>query len=133
MKAPLPSNEIARLKTLYECKILDTPPEKAFDDITQLAASVCHTPIAWISLIERDRQWFKSLLGWEASEISRDLDWRGADLSEPELRTEMMLWSFAHGYATLRLSEQFRPPDGTDQPFDVLEVMPHFTYRPQPQ
>ena len=84
MKAPLP-RETARLKALHECKILDTPSEKVFDDITQLAASVCQTPIAWISFIDRDRQWFKSCVGWEATEISRDLAFCAQTILQPEV------------------------------------------------
>ncbi|PIG95322.1 GAF domain-containing protein [Gloeocapsopsis sp. IPPAS B-1203] len=73
MKAPLPSNEEARLKALREYKILDTDPEQAFDDLTRLASQICETPIAVVSLVDSDRQWFKSKLGLDASETSRDV------------------------------------------------------------
>jgi diguanylate cyclase (GGDEF)-like protein/PAS domain S-box-containing protein len=72
MKAPLPANETARLQALSEYQILDTLPEPAYDDLTLLAAQVCDTPIALISLIDRDRQWFKSRQGLEISEIPRE-------------------------------------------------------------
>src|SRR4028119_1881461 len=73
MDALLPENEAARLEALCECKILDTPPEKAFDDITRLAAHICATPIALISLIDANRQWFKSKVGLDAIETTRDI------------------------------------------------------------
>jgi signal transduction histidine kinase len=65
--APLPANEAARLRALASYRILDTPPEPAFDELTELAAHVCDAPISTLTLIDRDRQWFKSrfgLAGW---------------------------------------------------------------------
>jgi PAS domain S-box-containing protein len=73
MKAPLPDNESARLYALQQYEILDTAPEVAFDDLTQLAADVCEVPIALISLIDDCRQWFKSKVGIDAAETHRDL------------------------------------------------------------
>lgn len=73
IKAPLPPNEAKRLKNLYQYEVLDTPAEGAFDDLTRLAAQICETPIALISLIDTDRQWFKSKVGLAASETHRDL------------------------------------------------------------
>ncbi len=70
---PLPNNEIARLNALSQYQILDTPAEKAFDDFTFLAAQICRTPIALISLVDGNRQWFKSKVGLTAPETSRDL------------------------------------------------------------
>ncbi|MBD2771224.1 tetratricopeptide repeat protein [Iningainema tapete] len=73
LRPPLPNNEIARLNALRQYQILDTPGEKVFDDFTFLAAQICNTPIALISLLDGNRQWFKSKVGLEASETSRDL------------------------------------------------------------
>lgn len=71
--AAYPSNEEQRLEELQDLQILDTLAEHEYDAITKLAASVCSTPIALISLIDRDRQWFKSRFGLEAKETPRDL------------------------------------------------------------
>lgn len=71
--AALPTNEAARLRALLECHVLDTAPEAAFDDLTALAARLCETPIALVSLLDESRQWFKSSVGLEAKETHRDL------------------------------------------------------------
>ncbi|CAK0736720.1 hypothetical protein CVIRNUC_000792 [Coccomyxa viridis] len=61
--APAPSNEKERHETLCACQILDTPPDPRFDDITKLLCSIFHVPIAIVSLVDTDRQWFKSIQG----------------------------------------------------------------------
>lgn len=71
--APLPANEQARLATLRKFDILDTEPEVAFESMVQLAAYICQTPIAAISLIDENRQWFKAIVGLDARETSRDV------------------------------------------------------------
>jgi len=73
LKAPLPPEEAQRLKLLRDYDILDTSPELAFDDLVELAASICDVPIALISLVDETRQWFKSAVGVTAKETSRDL------------------------------------------------------------
>ncbi len=72
---PVPSapRELSRLAALLRYEILDTPDEAAFDDITQLAARFCGTPIALISLVDQHRQWFKSRLGLDVSETPRQI------------------------------------------------------------
>lgn len=72
--APFPDNERERLERLRLYKVLDTPPEAAFDCITRLAASILGTPIAAISLVDEQRQWFKSTVGLgDARETNRDV------------------------------------------------------------
>ena len=66
-------NEEQRLAILHDLKILDTPPEERFDRITRLAASIFNAPMALISLVDRERQWFKSTYGLDASETSREM------------------------------------------------------------
>ncbi len=85
MKAPLPDNEAQRLKALCKYKILDTASEQAFDDITRLAAQICGTPISLVSLIEAERQWFKSKVGLEATDTSRDISFCAHAILQPDI------------------------------------------------
>jgi PAS domain S-box-containing protein len=73
MSAPLLANEEARLDALRDLEILDTAPEPEFDDLALIASQICGTPISLITLVDRDRQWFKSKIGIEAKETSRDV------------------------------------------------------------
>lgn len=73
IKASTPEDELSRLKDLYEYDVLDTEAEKSFDDLTLLASDICETPISLISLVDPDRQWFKSKQGIDVDETARDI------------------------------------------------------------
>lgn len=70
--ATLSLNESERLAALHRLEILDSPLEEAFDELAALAALVCNTPIALVSLVDENRQWFKARCGIEAAETGRD-------------------------------------------------------------
>ena len=69
----IPKNESARLAVLKKHEILDTVSEQEFDDIARLASQICAVPIALISLVDENRQWFKSKIGLSATETPRDI------------------------------------------------------------
>ncbi len=71
--APPTPNEASRLASLHGLQLLDTLPEQVFDDIVQLASQICGTPIALVSFVDHDRQWFKARLGLTAAQTHRDL------------------------------------------------------------
>jgi GAF domain-containing protein len=85
MPAPIPVDEALRLKALRNYAILDTEPDAAFDDITRLAASICDTPIALVSFVDEDRQWFLSRHGTELRETDRCLAFCAHAIFEQEL------------------------------------------------
>lgn len=70
---PIPENESERLQALYKYDILDSFSEEEFDRLTKLASIICGVPIALITLIDKDRQWFKSNLGMDGTETQRDV------------------------------------------------------------
>jgi len=70
--APEPTNELQRLVALMSCDVLDTAPEQSFDDTTRLASRLCDAPIALVSLVDCDRQWFKSRVGLDAEQTPRE-------------------------------------------------------------
>ncbi|WP_216903684.1 GAF domain-containing protein [Synechococcus sp. CCY 9618] len=85
MKAPLTEREQERLEALRDYRILDTPPERAYDDLTALAACICDVPIALISLVDSDRQWFKSKVGLEACQTDRDVSFCAHAILEEDI------------------------------------------------
>src|SRR3954453_5563450 len=85
MKTPIPTNEKQRLKVLWQYDLLDTVPEEIFDDLTELAARICEAPIAMITLVDEDRQWFKSKVGVNLSETSRDISFCGHAITQSEI------------------------------------------------
>ena len=86
MGTPIMSpNEAARVSALQKYAILDSEPEQAFDDLTLLASYVCKTSMALISLIDEDRQWFKSRVGISATETSRDIAFCSTAIQQPDV------------------------------------------------
>ena len=73
MSVPLPKNEAKRIEALRRYDILDTPPDQALDDITLLAAHICDAPIALITFVDSNRQWFKSKVGLTLPETAREI------------------------------------------------------------
>lgn len=84
-KAPILPTEPLRLKVLQDYEVLDTLPERQFDDITRLASDICQTPIALVSLIDKDRQWFKSKQGLAAAETPRDISYCGHAIHDSQV------------------------------------------------
>lgn len=82
---PVPANEQDRLKALLNYQILDTFSEEEFDNITKLVAYICNVPTAFISLIDDKRQWFKSSIGLEATEMPRDISFCQHTIMEQEI------------------------------------------------
>src|SRR5688572_17803589 len=71
IEPPVPADEAARLAALAACKILDTPAEESFDDLARVAAQICGAPIALVSLVDTNRQWFKARVNFETAETPR--------------------------------------------------------------
>ena len=84
MKANLPSNETERLSALASYHVLDSAPEQAFDDLASLAAQICGCPIALVTLVDGQRQWFKARVGLEVAETPREQAFCAHAIVHPE-------------------------------------------------
>src|SRR5882757_1134293 len=85
MTASTKNTEARRLKVLWQYEILDTVPEEVFDDLTELAARICEAPIAMITLVDENRQWFKSKIGVTVKETSRDISFCAHAINQEDL------------------------------------------------
>lgn len=93
ISAPIPFNEKERVEALRRYQILDTQSEESFDRLTQLASTICQTPISFISIVDECRSWLKSKVGVDAEEVPRDIVFcqytlLGTDLLEVEDTTQ---------------------------------------------
>ena len=82
-----PSDDMARVAALLRYRILDSPPDTAFDDLAHLAAALCRAPIAVVTFIDRDRQWFKATVGLAITETVRDAGLCAFTIQQTELVT----------------------------------------------
>ena len=85
MASPAQISDAARVAALQKYAILDTEPEEAFDDLTLLASYICKTPIALISLVDENRQWFKSKVGVSVSETPREVAFCSIAIQQPDI------------------------------------------------
>lgn len=83
-KPTQPQNEAVRLAALQEYNILDTLPEKDFDNLTEIASMICGTPVSLITLVDKDRQWFKSRKGLEVTETPREFAFCAHAILQPD-------------------------------------------------
>ncbi len=80
---PMPANERQRLQTLYNYDILDTISEKEYDSITKIAAQICNVPVSLITLLDKNRQWFKSQCGFQIKETPREISFCNYTILDP--------------------------------------------------
>lgn len=85
MPAPIPADDAERLRALRELLILDTPPEERFDRIVAFAAEEFEVPIALVSLVDEQRQWFKARVGMGVCETSREISFCAHAIVQPDL------------------------------------------------
>lgn len=85
MTCPIPPNEAARLAALHNYHILDSESEQSYDDITKLVAIICETPMSTLSLVDANRQWFKSKVGISDAETPREVAFCAHTICQPDL------------------------------------------------
>src|SRR5438105_718424 len=92
VEAPIPANEPERLAALYSLHILDTPAEERFDRVTRLALRLFDVPIAYVSIVDANRQWFKSACGIDRGETARGISFCGHAIlqNEPLIITDTL-------------------------------------------
>ncbi|WP_121665434.1 sensor histidine kinase [Mesonia aquimarina] len=88
-KPQIPLNEEKRIEALYKLDILNTPPEKEYNSLTQLAAYICKTPIALITLVDKEKQWFKAKFGTDLCESDREISFCAHAINKPSEITEI--------------------------------------------
>jgi GAF domain-containing protein len=84
LRAALPENEADRLAALRALDLLDSPPDDRFDRVTRIAASLFDVPIVLVSLVDAERQWFKSCIGVDVAETSRDVSFCAHAIHAPK-------------------------------------------------
>ena len=85
MTAPhIPASETERQRELDSYRILDTVPEQAYDDLVKIASAICGTPMGTVSLIDRERQWFKARHGVDAEQTPRDVSFCAHAINHPD-------------------------------------------------
>lgn len=72
LRPAIPEGEVLRLAALWQCRVLDTAPERGYDDVVALAGELCGAPIALVSLVDHSRQWFKACVGLDVAQTGRD-------------------------------------------------------------
>jgi GAF domain-containing protein len=82
--AAKPANEAERLQALRDYRVLDTLPEAVYDDLAFIASQICQTPIALVSLVDGERQWFKARVGLDAEQTPRELAFCAHAILDPD-------------------------------------------------
>jgi two-component system, cell cycle sensor histidine kinase and response regulator CckA len=85
MQPQMPWNEAARSQALRNYRVLDTPPDERFDDLVRVATYICGTPVGLVGLIDAGREWFKSRVGWDVSEIPREISFGTHTITQPDV------------------------------------------------
>ena len=81
----IPEDEASRMAALESYRVLDTVQEQAFDDLVALASHICNTPIALVSLVDRERQWFKAKVGLDADQTPRAVSFCGHAINSADV------------------------------------------------